>query len=384
MYSKRIHHSRLVLNHLRKVYIMIYKKKLLESLESHRIKPLMEETFSKLYKLSDSKRIDRSKSIIAYYKGLYQDKSDKQAVTTWTVPSASKANTEYTCLIGLNVKGGLFSLAKEKWNPTKFAEAFATADVKVHCNCPDFYWSGMKYNLGPQGHLKGHTFATSSGYKHEKDNVDYAPNVRDPHRQHVMCKHLLSVVTKLHANAFSIMSQAKKMNADPVDGTVETSIDRNKKSGAKKLNKSVNDSKQERVRKAITENFANAVVNLHESGKLDPAPVDPSTIVDIAPVLDKTTDSNGEKNDVSMVDIGDVEVKDTDINSIVSSTSDTDNAGDSPDVKLDDVVSGTDASVDDKEQETNVEFTNDQTKSLLSKDEPRNNDKVNLSEIVGQ
>lgn len=111
---------------------MIDRKKLIESLEAMRPRPLLEETFSKLYKMSDAPRVNRSKSIIAYYRGLTQDAKDKQAITKWEVPSASDKSKTYTCQIAVTVKGGLFALAKEKWNARKFSEAFATADVKVH------------------------------------------------------------------------------------------------------------------------------------------------------------------------------------------------------------------------------------------------------------
>ena len=238
-------------------------------------------------------------------------------------------------MIEIIVRGGLFVLAKDKWNAKKFAEAFATADVKVHCSCPDFYWSGMKYNLGSKGHLKGHALPISSGYKNETDDVTYAPNVRDPHRRHVLCKHLLTVVSKIHANAFTIMKDAKTMNAAPVSPTLVTQTEKNKQVGAKKI---INETKQEKVRKTITENFAKSVINLHESGKLDDKPVDPTEIVPTQSdettnldtnVVDGVVNDTNNQPEPELVDISNVGMDDVDVDSIVGTN---DQTVDTPDV----------------------------------------------------
>ena len=100
---------------------MINRNKLIESLEAMRPKPLLEETFSKLYKISDSARVERSKPMIAYYRGLDQDSQNGQAITKWNVPSATDKKKSYTCMIEIIVRGGLFVLAKDKWNAKKFA-----------------------------------------------------------------------------------------------------------------------------------------------------------------------------------------------------------------------------------------------------------------------
>lgn len=353
---------------------MINRNKLIESLEAMRPKPLLEETFSKLYKLSDTARIERSKPMIAYYTGLDQDKKDGQAITKWNVPSATDKNRSYTCMIALVVKGGLFSLAKEKWNAKRFAETFATADVKVHCSCPDFYWSGMKYNLGSKGNLKGHALPISSGYKHEKDDVTYQPNKRDPHRQHVLCKHLLTVVSKMHANAFTIMKDAKSRDASPVDISNTTQVEKNKKVGATKL---VNETKQEQVRKSITENFAQSVINLHESGKLDDKAVDPKDIIPQQPDPDNTgitddvvDDVAGESNS-ELVDISNVDMSDTDIGAIVGTDA---NAADTNNDDTTETTKPSDIATTGK--------TDTPAQPILSKDNV--DKKVNPSEIIGQ
>lgn len=355
---------------------MISRNKLIESLEAMRPKPLLEETFSKLYKLSDSARIERSKPMIAYYSGLDQDKKDGQAITKWNVPSATDKKKSYTCMIALVVKGGLFNLAKEKWNAKKFSETFATADVKVHCSCPDFYWSGMKYNLGSKGHLKDHALPVSSGYKHEKDDVTYAPNIRDPRREHVLCKHLLTVVSKMHANAFTIMKDAKTKNAAPVSPTPISQTEKNKQIGAKKL---IKETKQEKVRKTITENFAQSVINLHESGKLDDKPVDPKEIVPTQPdettkpdtnLADDVVNDTNKQPEPELVDITNVGMDDVDVDSIVGTN---DQTVDTPEVI---------EPVDETKPDEITNTTNTKPEQKLAKDNV--DKKVNPSEIVGQ
>lgn len=276
-------------------------------------------------------------------------------------------------MIALVVKGGLFSLAKEKWNAKRFAETFATADVKVHCSCPDFYWSGMKYNLGSKGNLKGHALPISAGYKYEKDDVTYQPNKRDPHRKHVLCKHLLSVVSKMHANAFTIMKDAKSRDASPVDPVNTTQVEKNKKVGANKL---VKENKQEQVRKSITENFAQSVINLHESGKLDDKPVEPKDIIptqepDNTGVTDDVVDDVAGESNNEMVDLSNVEMTDADIGAIVGTEVDTVDTNDDDTIetsKPSDIA--TTGKTDTTQQAT------------LSKD--NTDKKVNPSEIIGQ
>lgn len=320
----------------------VSREYLLESLQS---KPLFEETFSKLYSLSDQKRVSRSKPMIVKYTGLYQDKSDGQAVTKWTVPSATNKSSSYTCLIGIAVKGGLFALSKEKWNAKVFSEAFANANVKVHCSCPDFYWSGMKYNLGNNGKLKGHTFAVSSGYKYEKDVVTKAPDKRDPNQRQVLCKHLLAIFPRFSANAFDIMRDAKKSSAGPV--TTDIPVKTKKKDGAKKMIDSM--SPQDVMQKTLSEGFVKEVINLHENGKL------PDVDVDDIVAAPNENDTTKENIDVpELVNIDDVDLpKDVSVNDIMQ----TDNTNNTSPIETDvnDIVSDTTNASDNSEDEKKSE-----------------------------
>lgn len=334
----------------------ILRTSLIESL-TQRNHVLFEETFSKLVSLSDANRMARSKPLIARFKGLSQDIKDKQAVTTWDVPSASNKNKVYKCLIGISVQGGLFSLAKNKWDAKVFSEALSSAEIKVHCNCPDFYWSGMKYNLGPNGKLKGNTFSVSSGYKDETPDVTHAPDKRDPNRKHVLCKHLLTIFPKFHANAFDIMKQAKAFDANPVDGTTQTTTSQKKKIGSKKIIDEKNNQKstQEIMRDELTGKFADSVINLHESGKLNDDLIDPSEIIP-----NNTNEQNKEVESSELVNIDNTDVPDDfDIKDIVPE----------PEITQPEQIESDQPS----QQDENVDLT---------KDDP-NKEKVDPSEIVG-
>jgi hypothetical protein len=53
-------------------------------------------------------------------------------------------------------------------------------DIKVHCNCPAFLWWGSWWNVDDRG-----SALFSEGIP--------APNIRDPQRNNVICKHLAAV-----------------------------------------------------------------------------------------------------------------------------------------------------------------------------------------------
>jgi hypothetical protein len=108
-----------------------------------------------------------------------------------------------TCIVELHVpiSGGLFAIAKQKWNMKTFMDVFKKSDVKVYCSCPDFFWGGQKYNVGPHGQYKGALSPGNVGpYRLDKEIVNKAPDIRDPNREHVLCKHLLSVMNVFLAN----------------------------------------------------------------------------------------------------------------------------------------------------------------------------------------
>ena len=188
---------------------MINKKRLLENLhKAHPQKTLVEYNFSQLATSSDAARKSRANMISGVkYEGIGQG-PDGQARTYWTVPSQTDRGTKYNSIVEIvvPVAGGLFGLAHGKWDMKKYTQALKNSDVKVHCSCPDFHWSGMAYNLGPNGKYKNSNVNAS--------NSITPPNIRDPERQHVMCKHLIAVFKVFPFNANSIFSQARKFNVE--------------------------------------------------------------------------------------------------------------------------------------------------------------------------
>lgn len=273
---------------------MINKHKFLEGARRY----LLEETFSGMSAMSDDARKARSRGMIVRYTRIYQDKDDGHAVTEWNVPSQNTPGKSYTCDVGLIVKGGLFNLAKKKWNATEFSIAFSQADVRVYCNCKDFNYSGAKFNTGPNsdGKLRGNnTYAKSSGYKGEEDIATKAPNIRDPYREHILCKHLNAVFNRFKNNAFDIMRDAKKFNATGI--TVSDDVTSAVKKGKPLLRK---DAKQDELRKGLTEAFTSEVIQLHKDKKLDD--VESKDVIDTVVSTNVPDDTIIPPVDNSMVD----------------------------------------------------------------------------------
>jgi len=174
---------------------------------------LLEYSMGDLASSSESKRKDRSKSIIVRYSGVIEG-DDGHARTVWEVPSQSSTGS-YTVMISVEPKDKtLFSIAKSKWDMKKFINVIKTSDVKVHCTCPDFLYGGAKYNLGKYGKHGVSAIEISSGYEGEADVVTDAPDIRDPNRENVMCKHCIAVSSRFTANASKIMSQVRKYNPE--------------------------------------------------------------------------------------------------------------------------------------------------------------------------
>jgi len=230
--------------------VNLVKSKILEGLNRTK-SVLLEENIASLQSLSDPGRVSRGKNLKTVFKGLTQD-SDGQAITNWVVDSYS-GNGTYNVEVGISVNGGLFELAKE-WNPKKFSTELANADIRVYCPCKDFYWSGAKYNLGPNGSIKGvsgdHTIHKNAGHQYDSDVITHAPDIRDPERKNVLCMHLSAVCRRFSANAFDIMSKARAMSKEKQINPIDINAPK-KKSTKRTLKK--DDPKEELVRKTFTE-----------------------------------------------------------------------------------------------------------------------------------
>ena len=112
-------------------------------------------------------------------------------------------------------------------SPAKKIALLRSCDVKVFCTCPDFNWSGMKYNLK-------HVYDSYlSGYESiegvPSGGEDIPPKVRDPHNQHRVCKHLLAAFNAVLTNWMNIIKAAKNYrvpaDAPAVEHTTETPVE---------------------------------------------------------------------------------------------------------------------------------------------------------------
>ena len=175
----------------------------------------------------DNLRKYRSKSLMFHYNDLTMNKGSGQAVVHYVVPSASGDKNYDVYIEFIPKQGTVFSMAQGQMNPAKKIALLRSCDVKVFCTCPDFNWSGMKYNLK-------HVYDSYlSGYE-SIDGVpsggeDIMPKVRDPHHQHRVCKHLLAAFNAVLTNWMKIIKAAKNYTVpsvnEPVEPTVETPVE---------------------------------------------------------------------------------------------------------------------------------------------------------------
>lgn len=219
---------------------MINIKKLTENL--HNMYPdrktILEDSFNDLARTVDDGRKGRASALPAYYQSIDQAK-DGNARTHWEVPSQS-GNGKYQQVVQIHVpvQGGLFTVAQGKWQPKVFAEALSKSDVRVHCSCPDFYWSGMKYNLGPAGVHKGSLAPNQPMVKGETTPVP-PPDARDPDRKHTICKHLYSIFQVFPNNALKIMGDARKYSKENEVIEIDDKITRDGDQGRATLEKDI-------------------------------------------------------------------------------------------------------------------------------------------------
>lgn len=175
----------------------------------------------------DNLRKYRSKSLMFHYNDLTMNKDSGQAVVHFVVPSASGGKKYDVYIEFLPKQGTLFSMAQGPMNPAKKIALLRSCDVKVFCTCPDFNWSGMKYNLK-------HIYDSYlSGYE-SIDGVpsggeDIPPKVKDPHHQHRVCKHILAAFNAVLTNWMTIIKAAKNYTVpavtEPVESPVEPSVE---------------------------------------------------------------------------------------------------------------------------------------------------------------
>ena len=167
---------------------------------------LMENNMAFFSKKADSARKTRSKVLERYFEGIERNQNG-QAVLEWRVPSSSTPGKSYTCYISVEPKqASLFVLASAGGKVGDKMQLIKSADVRCFCTCPDFNWSGMKYNMKHRydGYEAGHT--SDDGVP---DGSDIRPRVRDPRGKNTVCKHLLASFNGIMLNAPTIMKAAR-------------------------------------------------------------------------------------------------------------------------------------------------------------------------------
>lgn len=167
---------------------------------------LLENNMAFYSKKADSDRKSRSKVLQRYFEGISRNPQG-QAVLEWRVPSTSDPGKSYTCYISVEPKhGSLFVLASAGGKVTDKMQLIKSADVRCFCTCPDFNWSGMKYNMKHRydGYEEGHT--SEDGVP---DGSDIRPRHRDPRGKNTVCKHLLASFNGIMLNAGTIMKAAR-------------------------------------------------------------------------------------------------------------------------------------------------------------------------------
>jgi len=167
---------------------------------------MLENNMAYYSRKTDGGRKLRSKEITRRFTGISRNPQG-QAVTEWKVPSASEPGKVYDCYISVEPKQGtLFTVAHSKGNLKTRVQLIKDADVRCFCTCPDFNWSGMKYNMKHKygGYEDGHTSVDGV-----PDGSDIRPKVKDPKGRRTVCKHLLSCFSGMLTSAQIIMKAAR-------------------------------------------------------------------------------------------------------------------------------------------------------------------------------
>lgn len=168
---------------------------------------MLENNMAFFSKKVDSGRKLRSKEVRRYFRGISRNPKG-QAVLEWDVPSSSDPSKGYHCYISVEPsQGSLFVLASAGGKVSDKMQLIKNADVRCFCTCPDFNWSGMKYNM------KHRYDGYEDGYSSENgvpDGSDIRPKVRDPKGKNTVCKHLLSCFNGILLSAPTIMKTARE------------------------------------------------------------------------------------------------------------------------------------------------------------------------------
>lgn len=362
---------------------MINIKRLTENLQVMKNNVLLEDTFRSLKDQVDS---SRQRSITnAEFIGIDQA-NDGAARTHWKVPSESKPGKSYESIVEVVVptKGGLFAIAAGPWNMKAHADALAKSNVRVHCTCPDFYWSGMKYNLGPGGPHKG-TLAhdQKSGVPEETYPIK-PPNIRDPDRKNVMCKHLSKVWRAFATRGTTIMSQARKYANEHDVIETDPKITRDSDDGKATLDKNIEGvSVTEGDAQQITDSLFTAAEELHKGQDTGSEDIMDERNED---VIDNIADDTDNINDVDSTDeFNDQEPEDIidDENQEVSEL-DTTEAEEIQDQGVEDIIDDQNTVVTDDKSEIDVSTILDDPESDEESEKNDDDEEYSAKDILSR
>ena len=174
---------------------------MLKSMLQSRLRAFLEGTMREFTAPLDSGRLERAKKLQYHYAGIERNLSG-DAVIKWHIPSQSNPGTVYECYVSIKPKGmSLFAVANNVRDLRSRVTALKEADVRCFCPCKDFRYSGAAYNMSHlhDGFEEGHGDAGS----------DIPPDVRDPAREHTICKHLAAAFKGMLSNAGPIMKDAR-------------------------------------------------------------------------------------------------------------------------------------------------------------------------------
>ena len=183
-------------------------------------KNLIEANTAFFVKKVDKKRMDAGKKMEHHLAGLLRG-PDGNAVVEFLVPSRSEAGVMRHCFIDVIPKGtNLFNIAQTTKKLADRVKLLKEADVKCYCSCPDFNWSGMKYNLKHKHDslAAGH----HSDDPRDDNGEDIFPKVRDPQQQTTICSHLVAALKGMVSNAGAIMKAAR--TAPPEEKPAEPEV----------------------------------------------------------------------------------------------------------------------------------------------------------------
>lgn len=169
-----------------------------------------------MFKKKNRRHVDRytsGKQLEHYYQGVTAD-NDGNTVVIFKIPSSKNKNANpadykfYYCFIDIIPKDTtLFNLAKAKARLGERIQILKDADIKFFCTCPDFNWSGMRYNAK---HINDSLLSGQHSADDRDDHgEDINPSIRDPEHKTTMCKHLVAACSGLLTNAASIMKDAR-------------------------------------------------------------------------------------------------------------------------------------------------------------------------------